>query len=386
MRIKRYVVNQLPEAMPMIRKDLGANALILDTKKINTGGFLGLFKKQKLEVIAALDPVKMEQDHKEKVAAALKQEKALRAQDSRKDSVKGQSDNPDIVNEIKSIKQFLFEMMETEQLPESLKQLNNLLEEQNLTKSIRSNLLAVMAEKMKEKPGLSTEAILTIARQELLHRLKSLPVTSLDPKAKMVCFVGPTGVGKTTTIAKIAAEYLLNQQKKVGLITSDTYRIAAVEQLRTYAKILGIPLEVIHSTEELKKAVSKLEECDVILMDTAGRNYQQKKYIHDLEQLLNEQDAIQVNLVISLTAKYEDMRDVAKNFQPVGVDQLIFTKRDETKSYGSILNLIDEFDMPLSYITNGQNVPDDITVATPELIVDLILGEDGHDRSSESIT
>ena len=172
---------------------------------------------------------------------------------------------------------------------------------------------------------------------------------------------------------------MLREDKKVGLITSDTYRIAAVEQLKTYAGILNMPIKVVESSADLHDAMSDLSECDIILMDTAGRNYQQKQYIDDLERLLSDKNKIQINLVLSLTSKYEDMKKIIDNFQTIVMDQLLLTKKDETSSSGAILNLIYHYSIPIPYIANGQNVPDDILMVTPELIANFVLGEDEND-------
>ena len=159
----------------------------------------------------------------------------------------------------------------------------------------------------------------------------------------MVHFVGPTGVGKTTTIAKLAAEQVLKYHRKVGFITSDTYRIAAIEQLKTYATILNVPLEVVFSPQDLTKAFHNLEECDVIFMDTAGRNFRNEMYVSELNSLLKTQGNSETILVLSLTTKYRDMRAITNNFNKFKLDKVLFTKMDETDSYGAIVNIVHEF-------------------------------------------
>ena len=190
----------------------------------------------------------------------------------------------------------------------------------------------------------------------------------------MRCFVGPTGVGKTTTIAKLAGDILLNERKSVGLITSDTYRIAAVEQFRTYADILNIPFEVVQSPDDLEQALARLSSCDVILMDTAGRNYQQYSYITQLEQLLSGQE-ISIHLVLSLTHRYSDMKSITDNFQSLGVMEVMMTKLDETTVRGPIFNLMEEYNLPVTVVTTGQNVPDDMVKTTPDFLLNLVMGD-----------
>ncbi|MGE6227202.1 flagellar biosynthesis protein FlhF [Paenibacillus chitinolyticus] len=191
--------------------------------------------------------------------------------------------------------------------------------------------------------------------------------------SKIVHIVGPTGVGKTTTIAKLAADQVLKQRRKVGLITSDTYRIAAIEQLRTYANILDVPVEVVFSPADLTRALHNLREADVIFMDTAGRNFRNEMYVSELNTLIRHQGSSETILVLSLTSKYSDMKAITANFSKFKVDKVLFTKMDETYSYGAMLNLLDEFPIRLSYVTDGQNVPDDIMVADENRIVDAVL-------------
>jgi flagellar biosynthesis protein FlhF len=213
-----------------------------------------------------------------------------------------------------------------------------------------------------------------IAKGYLLQLIKTNASKHIASDTKVVHFVGPTGVGKTTTIAKLAAEQVLKHHRKVGFITSDTYRIAAVEQLKTYATILNIPLEVVFSPQDLNKAFLQLQHCDVIFMDTAGRNFRNEMYVSELHSLMKSKGKSETFLVLSLTTKYKDMKVITNNFSKFNLDKVLFTKMDETDSYGSILNLLNEFPLKLSYITNGQNVPDDITVADENAIIGLIMG------------
>ncbi|UUZ97287.1 AAA family ATPase [Paenibacillus sp. P25] len=189
----------------------------------------------------------------------------------------------------------------------------------------------------------------------------------------MAHFVGPTGVGKTTTIAKLAAEQVLKHQRKVGFITSDTYRIAAVEQLKTYATILNVPLEVVFSPLDLGKAFEQLKDRDLIFMDTAGRNFRNEMYVSELNALLQSRGQSETFLVLSLTTKYKDMKAITDNFSKFKLDKVLFTKMDETDSYGAIVNLIREYGIQTSYIADGQSVPDDIAELNEQRILDLML-------------
>lgn len=179
-------------------------------------------------------------------------------------------------------------------------------------------------------------------------------------------------MGKTTTLAKIAANIILRQQKSVGFITTDTYRIGAIEQLKTYANILDVPLEVCYSLEDFEHATKKLEECDVILIDTAGRNFRNKKYVEDLMQVVDYKREMETLLVLSMTAKQDDLEEIYQQFSAIKIDAFVFTKLDETSSYGAMINLIVACKKGAAYITTGQNVPDDIVPATPEELVNKL--------------
>lgn len=385
MRLKTYIVNSVTEAIPMIKKDLGTDALILNTKKVKTGGFLGFFKTEKLEVIAAVE-TKAPEKTKAKVEAKPKQKQPAKTAKSQQATVipfqqreaveKNDVMAEELMSEIKGIKQFMLQVMEEDRLPVALKGLNKQLMEQGISKEIQSELYAKLITELEQDPKMSEREIHSFARKEIIELIASHQPAPVDKNPEIICFIGPTGVGKTTTIAKIAADFMLREDKKVGLITSDTYRIAAVEQLKTYAGILNIPIEVVESASELTHAMEVLSDCDIVLMDTAGRNYQQKQYIEELEALLSDKNKVQINLVLSLTSKYEDMKKIVDNFQTIVMDELLLTKMDETSSSGAILNLIHHYSIPIRYIANGQSVPDDIFTVTPELIADFVLGED----------
>ena len=199
----------------------------------------------------------------------------------------------------------------------------------------------------------------------------SSPAESLG--GRRVMFVGPTGVGKTTTIAKLAAISALWERRKVLLLTADTYRIAAVEQLRTYAKILGVPMEVIFEPETVSEAIGKHPEADLVLLDTAGRSQKDTKRIEELASLYRVFRPDAVHLLIAANMKYRDMLDVVRKIGVVPITNLLFTKIDETSTYGALLDVVEDFERPVSFLTTGQNVPNDIEVATGARFIDILL-------------
>jgi flagellar biosynthesis protein FlhF len=200
------------------------------------------------------------------------------------------------------------------------------------------------------------------------------PIGATVGERRLVALVGPTGVGKTTTIAKLAANFRLREKRKVGLITVDTYRIAAVEQLRTYADIIDLPMHVASTPREMRAAVLAMQDMDLVLMDTAGRGPSDEVKIRELRAFLQEAAADEVHLVLSAASSPNSLLKAAESFAPAGATALILTKLDEATGLGGALPLVRSARLPLSYLTMGQNVPDDIEPARAERLVKMILG------------
>ena len=204
---------------------------------------------------------------------------------------------------------------------------------------------------------------------------RDILVTNKGLKGRVV-LVGPTGVGKTTTIAKLAGRLALIEKKKVGLITIDTYRIGALEQLKTYAEIMNIPFKVVITIKEMEDAIESMKDCDVILIDTTGRSSKNTMQISELRAFVQKAEPDYVNMVISATTKNKDIQSILKGYSELGYGSVIITKLDETTVYGSIYNISRNANKPVSFITIGQNVPDDIKVSTKEELTRFILGEE----------
>ncbi len=462
MRVKRYVVDSMPDALAQIRTDLGKDAVILNTKEIRSGGFLGLFSKKKIEVIAATDalgkaeskpktaPVQravtpqpstpvavLEQPRTAKedrtaellesierlsgkqpapaepepaprpvvpmsLGAAAYGAKSVQASASPalvpapipaeapavpfKPAAEIRAKTQDtpvedpVLSELRAMKLMMKSLSRAGAvLPEPdpvLAALEARLLEQEILPELAKEVVRAIEEGLAEEGDvLSPHRVNEMAAEKLRQIMGDHPHKPLQPETRIAHFVGPTGVGKTTTIAKLAAEQVLRHRRKVGFITSDTYRIAAVEQLKTYATILGIPLEVVFSPQDLKKAFDNLKDCDIVFMDTAGRNFRNEMYVSELNALLQGDLRSETFLVLSLTMKYKDMKAVAENFSRFRLDKVLLTKRDETETFGPILNLLHEYPLALSYITTGQNVPDDFNVVNEDELIALILGE-----------
>ena len=194
---------------------------------------------------------------------------------------------------------------------------------------------------------------------------------------KVIAMVGPTGVGKTTTIAKLAAVYALSRKKRVALITADTYRIAAIEQLRTYSDIIGVPLTVVYSPEEVQLAIQEHRDADLILLDTAGRNPRNPARMLELRGVIRAAQPNEVHLVISATTKNRDAIEIVDRFEQVRFDRLLITKLDESSTYGMILNALVRAQRPLSYVGTGQDVPEDLEYASASKLAHMIIGDWG---------
>ncbi len=223
-------------------------------------------------------------------------------------------------------------------------------------------------------------------RRAVLDRLAAFVPTadsavapvSPDGRPLTIALIGPTGVGKTTTLAKLAASFKLTHRRRVGLVTCDTYRIAAVDQLRTYANIIGLPLEVALTPAEMKQAVHSLRNCDVILIDTAGRGQKDTGKLQELKSCLAAADPHEIHLVLASTASEKVLLQEAEAFAEVGADKVVLTKLDEAVSFGLLINVIQKVGKQLSFITTGQEVPDHIEVGRPGRLAELVLGAEIH--------
>lgn len=386
MIIKRYLVDNMNEAMSRIRTDLGKDAVIISQKRIRKPGFKGLFSKKVLEVTACAETAKKGDNDNEAVKSSI--EAIKKAISSTKEEEKPAAKQP-VKAEVKEVKQEkkVVKKENTEMLMEEMQEMKNMLnslaEKKTKAKSktkIQSKLESIdvnekIAKKIVTKVNNSKNA--DLGEDEKLKKAltKCISVSKTNMTGRVV-LIGPTGVGKTTTIAKLAGRLSLVEKKKVGLITIDTYRIGAVDQLRTYAEIMNLPFKVVISIKEMEAAIESMKDLDTILIDTTGRSSKNSMQISELRAFVEKAKPDLVNLVLSCTTKNSDIETIINGYKELNFDELIVTKLDETTTYGSLLNIMDLAKKPISYVTVGQNVPDDIKKPTTIELSNLILGED----------
>lgn len=357
MRVKRFVADTAQQAIARVKRDLGDDALILHSRPFKEGGFLGLFAKRRYEVLAAVD-------NKEtmRIPTAAKQPSAEKGEEKQRQLF--QPEQPKVMPELEQVKKELSEIK---------------MAIEGVTAQVRNDSpTAETVEAVPTMPAVPVEPaavdkpdpdVASSTSQKDLDEflIKTYPIR-LGNRPTVVALVGPTGVGKTTTIAKLAANFALFEGKSVGLITIDTYRIAAVEQLKTYSEIINLPIEVVYTAADLKRAFQKLSDKQLILIDTAGRSQKNKQQIRELKHFFNGRPLNETHLVLSANTKLEDLLETADSFKELGVNRLIFTKLDETNSLSNVIEVAERLRIPLSYVTTGQSVPEDIEVATFEVI------------------
>ena len=278
-------------------------------------------------------------------------------------------------DELAKMKTMLVQVMNQEHVPEETVSLQEAMKLQEVDEAVRKDMIlrmpaeAVIADKNSEE---AQKALKSYIFQNM-HIADGLELKADSRRAKVAALIGATGVGKTTTLAKIAARLVLEQGISAALITADTYRISAVEQLKTYSDIIGLPLEIVYSPEELKKAIRKYRDKQLILIDTAGRSQHNERQMQELKDFLAVDESIEKYLVMSATTKSRDAKEILEKFSVCNPDKIVFTKTDETSSLGIILNLLYQQKIAAAYLTNGQSVPDDIVSAKADKIAKLLL-------------
>ncbi|MBL4986332.1 MULTISPECIES: flagellar biosynthesis protein FlhF [Bacillus] len=370
MKMKKITANSMQEATIQIRQQLGKDAVILNSKTVVKRKLFGLKKQQMVEVIAVLD-----QDFEERAGKGLnpapplpvlpKKEQVQQLPEEPSFAPKAAKPAPSHTQPLEYVRNERHAGI----LPDPLIAIDQKLKDQGLDDAIRDECLKGLLTKGAVKENHIKKELEQLLTDMLPAKTSDEPMIS----SKYIVLFGSTGAGKTTTIAKLAAKTAIQQQKKIAFITTDTYRIAAIEQLKTYAELLNAPLEVCYSREDFVKAQETFKEYDHIFIDTAGRNFKEEAYIKELTDIIPFDESIQSFLVMSATSKYQDMKAMVKRFEHVPINQFIFTKVDETDTMGTIFQIIADSQIKLGFLTNGQNVPEDILEGSPLELTRMVL-------------
>lgn len=392
MIIKKFQAETETEAIVLAKEELGKEAIVMNIKKIKPKGIYKLFKRTLVEITAAVDDnvsyekeqvlSKIREIHAAPVTAVMEEQENNTAIEQRLNSLQTLLE-AQLKNKIQEKTEGLENSEKTQKEEEEPKDdripglqliYNQLVG--NEVDELYAKQIVNEIERALSKDALVDNILASIYQKLVLKLGQSKAVEIEEGRTKFIFFMGPTGVGKTTTIAKVASSLKLEKKAKVALITADTYRIAAVEQLKTYASILGLPLKVVYSAEEMRDIKSELEVFDVVLIDTAGRSHKSQEQREDIREFLDTvpSEEREVYLVLSVTTKYKDLVRIAETYKEMVDYRLIFTKLDETSSIGSIYNIKMLTGAPLSYVTWGQNVPDDIGKIDAQSIAKQLLG------------
>ncbi|MEG0963032.1 MAG: flagellar biosynthesis protein FlhF [Lachnospiraceae bacterium] len=417
MTIKKFIGKTEEEATVKARLEFGSGTVIMNVKEVKPKGLFKIFKSTTFEVTAAMDdventaafratpPVKplgkiditadeqitipTQQVPKEIPKEVLKEIPKPEEVDIKTQNRWGNAMENNLEEKLENLQSLLEKNLVPEETKKELgkeqpadenfkflKMIYGILLENEIDEKYVNQILDEVEKVMRN--GNSVDHILSSIYQKIILKFgQPQPIELTENKPKIVFFIGPTGVGKTTTIAKIASRFKVEKGKKVALLTTDTYRIAAADQLSTYANILDTPLNIIYSSEELLDSIEQIKEYDLVLIDTAGfshKNIEQRNEIKHFIDSVPEEYEKEVYLVLSATTKYRDLVDIADSYQEISRFKIIFTKLDETSFFGNILNLKLYTGADLSYATYGQNVPEDIEIFNTQKIVKLLLG------------
>lgn len=395
MKIRQFTAANMQEARMKIKMDLGPDAVILHSRTFKRGGIFGFFGKEQVEVLAAVDtpdrpftlrPTAVSEASVKVPEAAPANSKAsdptieMAATVPVAASSVGSSELAEIREAVGEVKQILTSVKTQLEAPRASggaawPEKWQPLYERMVASELDPALIQILMTQLVKEEDVETgvRGLEAVIAEWIQGGGPIQPSTGDGPK--VVALVGPTGVGKTTTIAKLAANFRLLAQKDVGLVTIDTYRVAAVEQLRTYGDIIGIPVEVVLTPSALKQALERFQKKDLVLIDTAGRSPSNRMHLNELKGFLDFPHPKEVHLVLSATTNRANLQKIVEAFSPVGIDRLAFTKIDESVAFGGLISTAHALGKPLSYLTTGQSVPDDIREADPRDLARSLIDE-----------
>lgn len=378
MSLKTYQGATMAEALASVKRELGRDAVILQTRTIRRGGMFGLGGREIIEITASTDvnvaPRPVRSSRPDPLARMFGQSRPTVAPAAPlAESPKAMAEVGGVKEDLTAIRQMVNDLVKQARsakmpdLPEELFAAYVELLESEVAEELARQIVGSLrgqltGEELADRQRVRTALVECISRMIPTAGPVKFEATG---RARVVALVGPTGVGKTTTIAKLAANYKLREGRRVGLVTIDTYRIAAVNQLATYAQIIDVPLKVVLSPSELKTTMAELAgQCDIVLLDTAGRSPNDALKLNELRGFLSAARPDETHLVLSSTSQPSAIKSAVERFSPLGVNRVILTKLDEAVSFGIILQVVRQVNASLSYVTTGQDVPDDIEVGS----------------------
>lgn len=405
MIIKRYLVSNMNEALTRIRYELGKDAIIISQRKVRKPGIKGLFSGKLIEVTAAVENSSNEvknnqkkdeefQDSLESIKKIMQDEVAIELKKDETQNIKSK-----ISENNNNLDKDCYKVIEKKSEINTNSEVASVYKEVTELKTLLNKIIKnTSKDQEKDRDPLEDkldkldideefyEEIINLTRgnlnenideQEVLRKIfEESILEATESLSGRVVLIGPTGVGKTTTIAKLAGRLALIEKKNVGLITVDTYRIGAIEQLKTYAEIMNIPFRVVITIKEMQEAIKSMENCDIVLIDTTGRSSKNAMQISELRAFVQKANPDHISMVISATTKNKDIKGILEGYSALEYDNVIITKLDETTVYGSLYNIAKRANKPINFITTGQNVPDDIKIPTNKVIARFILGEE----------
>jgi flagellar biosynthesis protein FlhF len=402
MRIKKFIGTTAKEAAEKMRQEFGEDAVILNTRRITKGGVLGAGSAEYIEVTAAYDeaPMKVRTTRNERprqvpaagsedVLGSLRQ-LASKFEEKRKadlgpkplqqtvEQATASAESEALKQELTEVKSALGEIAQHIKhskmpvLSEPLKSVYDALIESEVEEDIALEIIQACNHKLGGNEIDNQFAVDGYIFNSIARRFLEAPVRRLGRKGYVVALVGPTGVGKTTTVAKLASISKLVKGENVAMITADTYRIGAIDQLKAFADIASIPLSVVYTPDEMIAAIRKYSNCDTIYIDTVGRSQRSADKIMELGRFIDAADPNEVHLVLSANFSLSTVRDIYKKFKSLKPNRLLITKTDEAVSLGMLLSLARDSRLPFSFVTDGQSVPDDIEPASGDKLAKTI--------------
>ncbi len=378
MFVKRFTARDMQDAMKKIKKEFGPDAVILDSKTVRGKGLFGMFRKS-LEVVAAYEPKRsFEPNPPKSVQPPAKAEVQPDAENIA--AAAADIKIAPLAAQIESLKGLVTDISnrmrvgardDWQSLAPEAQGLYGEMVERDVCENIAKEI-AAQAHTVSQKQGMDVGAV---ARQIVMDRLgEPAPIKVKKYAQTVLLFAGPTGAGKTTTLVKLAGRLALDQNLSIGLVNMDTYRVGAMEHMRIYAEIMDIPMRTAYDARDLHDAVEEMADRDVILIDTAGRSVADPSYRKELEEYIEAAHVDEVFLVLSIVTGSKVCREIIRHYAFIPNYKLIVTKLDEAGAWGNILNIAEYAKKPLSYITVGQNVPDDISQVDTGMLAEKIVG------------